>query len=624
MGNERDSDAILPRPDSATPAEPEEAPCYRAADWEIDPHQCCVRRSGQSITLRNKSLQVLLYLVEQRSRLVKKEELLGSIWKDTAVTDDALVGCILEIRKALGDEARSPRFIKTFPKLGYRFIAPVAILRPDGTAISDPPAVKPSPKPLRWILAAIVGCIILVAAWILTRTSPSTPPQFEVAWWKLDEGTGTEVRDSSGNQLHGRLKGTPAWEAGRMGNALRLNGVDAIVQGEDTHHILPRGDSPRTLAAWIKTSSTNGDVTAILNYGEPTPFSDASFLLLLQPDGKPAFSQGAYGERLRGLVAGQSRVDDGEWHQVTGVFSGGSENSGALFVDGSRQGVVKMRQDRKEDKRRTPWAIGSNLWSGTAFRGVVDDVRIYSRALRSAEISALYRCGSGQTDIVIPGRGAHFFFPVWAGPDGRYTTVAIGPSAIRNIDTDYAGVQIAKPNGDCGLATLRGADLGQDLEMEVELLVPTDALGRGTQAGPYFRARRAVPGDGLQGGSNAGYWVQLHSSGAVVIRQLNSSAVVAFTKPITSFDASAFHKLAIAARGVSLEAALDNKRLTFDQSGEVGTAVRLPENHGDNGGAAGIAFGCESTRGLIGGEQARNLKLSTKPETDGTFPGFPN
>jgi tetratricopeptide (TPR) repeat protein/DNA-binding winged helix-turn-helix (wHTH) protein len=100
-------------------------PIYRLGNIEIDTGQGCLKRSGQEQFLRQQSFDVLLYLLEQRQRLVAKEELIETIWRNTAVTDNALVQCIVEIRKALGDDSRHPRFIKTIPKLGYRFIAPV-------------------------------------------------------------------------------------------------------------------------------------------------------------------------------------------------------------------------------------------------------------------------------------------------------------------------------------------------------------------------------------------------------------------------------------------------------------------------------------------------------------------
>lgn len=98
---------------------------YRFADVEVDAARGCVRRGGEELRLRRQTLQVLLYLIERRERLVTKEELFEHIWKGTAVTDNALLQCIFDIRRALGDDSRRPRFIRTFPKSGYRFIGEV-------------------------------------------------------------------------------------------------------------------------------------------------------------------------------------------------------------------------------------------------------------------------------------------------------------------------------------------------------------------------------------------------------------------------------------------------------------------------------------------------------------------
>jgi tetratricopeptide (TPR) repeat protein/DNA-binding winged helix-turn-helix (wHTH) protein len=100
-------------------------PVYRVADVEIDAPRGLIKRSGQAIHLRQQTFQVLLYLLERRERLVTKEELFDHIWKETAVTDNALLQCIFDLRKTLGDDSRRPRFIKTFPKVGYRFIGEV-------------------------------------------------------------------------------------------------------------------------------------------------------------------------------------------------------------------------------------------------------------------------------------------------------------------------------------------------------------------------------------------------------------------------------------------------------------------------------------------------------------------
>lgn len=102
---------------------------YRFGDIEIDSVRGCVTRGGEEQYLRQQAFHVLLHLIEQGGRLVSKDELIESIWRDTAVTDNALVQCIVDIRKALGDDSHHPRFIKTIPKGGYRFITPVEEVR---------------------------------------------------------------------------------------------------------------------------------------------------------------------------------------------------------------------------------------------------------------------------------------------------------------------------------------------------------------------------------------------------------------------------------------------------------------------------------------------------------------
>jgi predicted ATPase/DNA-binding winged helix-turn-helix (wHTH) protein len=75
--------------------------------------------------LTPKAFAVLRYLVEHAGRLVTQDELLNSLWPDTFVQPEVLKSHVLEIRHALGDDAKNPQFIETLPRRGYQFIAPV-------------------------------------------------------------------------------------------------------------------------------------------------------------------------------------------------------------------------------------------------------------------------------------------------------------------------------------------------------------------------------------------------------------------------------------------------------------------------------------------------------------------
>ena len=122
----------------------ERPPSYRFGEFELDAATASLRRAGQEVSLPPKAFQVLLYLVEQRERVVPKQELVEALWKDTFVTDDALVQAVTAARKALGDDAESPRFIRTKPKIGYQFIAPLNRPETGDESRRTPPTESPT------------------------------------------------------------------------------------------------------------------------------------------------------------------------------------------------------------------------------------------------------------------------------------------------------------------------------------------------------------------------------------------------------------------------------------------------------------------------------------------------
>src|ERR1700732_1618755 len=91
-------------------------------------NQCLWRTDAgneERIRITPKAFAVLRYLVEHSGRLITQEELLNALWPDTFVQPEVLKTHILDVRSALGDSAKNPRFIETLPKRGYQFIAPV-------------------------------------------------------------------------------------------------------------------------------------------------------------------------------------------------------------------------------------------------------------------------------------------------------------------------------------------------------------------------------------------------------------------------------------------------------------------------------------------------------------------
>src|ERR1700704_4722508 len=99
-------------------------------EFHLETELQTLRRDGVEVHLAKRPFDLLLFLIENRERVVSRDELLNRFWDGHDVYDDALRKCVGAIRKALDDLGKSPRFIETRRGSGYRFIG----------AVSEPPA----------------------------------------------------------------------------------------------------------------------------------------------------------------------------------------------------------------------------------------------------------------------------------------------------------------------------------------------------------------------------------------------------------------------------------------------------------------------------------------------------
>ncbi|MBV8817335.1 MAG: tetratricopeptide repeat protein [Acidobacteriaceae bacterium] len=110
---------------------------YLSGDVEIDTARVAVRRGGEERNLRPKTFRLLVYLIEHRARLVPKEELIEQLWPGIAVSDGALAQCVSDIRRALNEDPRHPKFIRTAARLGYQFIGPLDEKRSESVILEE-------------------------------------------------------------------------------------------------------------------------------------------------------------------------------------------------------------------------------------------------------------------------------------------------------------------------------------------------------------------------------------------------------------------------------------------------------------------------------------------------------
>lgn len=103
---------------------------YQLGTWVVCPRTNSLTNKLDTHSIDNKSMQVLLFLIQRAGDIVTKEQIFEHVWKGSVVADDILSVAVSKIRKALGDNARSPTFIKTLPSVGYSLIAEVKIIKP--------------------------------------------------------------------------------------------------------------------------------------------------------------------------------------------------------------------------------------------------------------------------------------------------------------------------------------------------------------------------------------------------------------------------------------------------------------------------------------------------------------
>ena len=97
--------------------------------------RCRDTGDDERIPLTPKAFAVLRYLVEHAGRLVTEDELLEAVWPGTYVQPQAVKSQLFDVRRALGDNPKTPLFIETLPKRGYRFIAAVSEGSSAGSAL---------------------------------------------------------------------------------------------------------------------------------------------------------------------------------------------------------------------------------------------------------------------------------------------------------------------------------------------------------------------------------------------------------------------------------------------------------------------------------------------------------
>lgn len=158
--------------DRVSDSKPSSASPLTIGDWRVDPAAHELARAGETVRIEPKVMQVLLRLAAVSGGVVTREELLESVWPGVVVGDEALTQVIIKLRRALGDNPRSPAYIETIAKRGYRLVAQVGAVASvpavaEAATVAEPELPsRGKPRNRAWLAAvalALLGVVALVA-----------------------------------------------------------------------------------------------------------------------------------------------------------------------------------------------------------------------------------------------------------------------------------------------------------------------------------------------------------------------------------------------------------------------------------------------------------------------------
>lgn len=144
---------------------------FQFYNWLVKPDTNELVGPQQTLKLDHKVMQLLVYFAANANQDLPKEEILRAVWGEGVFSEEVLTVAVSSLRKALQDDSRSPKYIKTIPRFGYR------LLLPHSSRVA-PASVRPSPflnileflearVGLRFLIVAVIVILFLLV--LLTR-----------------------------------------------------------------------------------------------------------------------------------------------------------------------------------------------------------------------------------------------------------------------------------------------------------------------------------------------------------------------------------------------------------------------------------------------------------------------
>ena len=160
---------------------------FKFGEFEICEDEFLLIHGEETQAVEPKAFRVLLFLLRNPGRLVKKDEILRAVWDGYSVSDNSLTRSIATLRRVLGDNARESRYIATVHTVGYRFVCPVKTLgeAPAQTPVSAVPAKEQTLKKA-WMAGAAVAAMLVVESLSVSRPMKTPAPKPNHSNWSVE------------------------------------------------------------------------------------------------------------------------------------------------------------------------------------------------------------------------------------------------------------------------------------------------------------------------------------------------------------------------------------------------------------------------------------------------------
>lgn len=169
---------------------------------EVTPDANRVVLNGRTQRLPPRLMSLFCLLAKADGETMRREDLVNALWPRGYVNDEALSRAVAELRQALGDDARQPRFIETVPKRGYRLLVPVSHGNPEGTHVMKPLLSR---RALPLLIATLF--LVLASAWWLQQKAQSPVPNTALL------ATAIRVTSDQTLKMHPELSADGVWMA---------------------------------------------------------------------------------------------------------------------------------------------------------------------------------------------------------------------------------------------------------------------------------------------------------------------------------------------------------------------------------------------------------------------------